>query len=75
MLLKRRKFRHIFLAQRDVLLAAHGEFHGTSADCANVQIAAVFYVQDDRVPAWIGGILDKVCTPSLVVITLVSLQS
>ena len=59
-----RKCRHILVAQHDVLLTAHGERHGTNADCANVQLAAVFYVQEDRVPAWIGALVDKVCTPS-----------
>jgi len=62
MSLKCRKCRHILVAQHDVLLTAHGEPHGTSADCANVQLAAVFYVQEDRMPAWIGALVDKVCT-------------
>ena len=52
------------MTQRDALLTAHGEPLGTSADCANVQPAAVFYVQEDRLPAWIGALVDKVCTPS-----------
>ncbi|GFG28647.1 hypothetical protein Cfor_06576 [Coptotermes formosanus] len=65
MSLKCRKCRHILVTQHDSLLTAHGEPLGIDADCANVQLAAVFYVQEDHVPAWIGAVVDKVCTTLL----------
>jgi hypothetical protein len=65
MSLKCRKCRHILVTHYDALLTAHGEPFGMNADCANVQLPAVFYVQEDRVPAWIGAVVEKVCTISL----------
>jgi hypothetical protein len=61
MSLKCRKCRQVLVTQHDALLTAHGEPVGTSAPCAAVQFGAVFYLQEDQLPAWIGAVVDKVC--------------
>lgn len=61
MSLKCRKCRQVLLTQHDAVLTAHGEPIGVNAACAAVQFGAVFYLQEDRLPAWIETIVDKVC--------------
>lgn len=61
MSLKCRKCRQVLLTQHNALLTAHGEPIGASAPRAAVQFGAVFYLQEDRLPAWIEAIVDKVC--------------
>ncbi|PNF35168.1 hypothetical protein B7P43_G08767 [Cryptotermes secundus] len=60
MSLKCRKCRQVLLTQHDAVLTAHGEHIGANAACAAVQFGAVFYLQEDRLPAWIETIVDKV---------------
>ncbi|XP_023706052.1 E3 ubiquitin-protein ligase RNF180 [Cryptotermes secundus] len=59
MSLKCRKCRQVLLTQHDAVLTAHGEHIGANAACAAVQFGAVFYLQEDRLPAWIETIVDK----------------
>lgn len=61
MSLKCRKCRQVLLTQHDAVLTAHREPIGANATCAAVKYGAVFYLQEDRLPAWIETIVDKVC--------------
>jgi hypothetical protein len=64
MSLKCRKCRHVLVKHDDGLLTAHGEPVAavqSSSSCATLQLDAVVYVQEDRLPPWIGSVVDEVC--------------
>lgn len=65
MSLKCRQCRHVLVTQDDALLTAHGNpipATQSSSGCATLEVGAVVYLQEDRLPAWIVAPLNKVCT-------------